>query len=147
MRGTVAAVITRNGRIVALGHARLARGAATLNLSEFSVRTRGTWQTTLVLSRPRRVGYDPDDDRQGEITQPGFSAGVSAFGRRRPAPAWSGAGPGPCVASHLGQDPLEPRLGLAVDVGHQRPHRGVDGADLGVHLMGHGPVARVALTP
>ena len=55
MRGTVAAVITRNGRIVALGKARLARGAATLNLSELSARSRGTWQITLVLSRPKKV--------------------------------------------------------------------------------------------
>jgi hypothetical protein len=55
VRGTVAAVITRNGRIVALGHARLARGAATLNLSELRVRTRGTWQITLVLSRPKNA--------------------------------------------------------------------------------------------
>ena len=52
----------------------------------------------------------------------------------------------PGLGAHLGQDPLEPRLGLAVDVGHRRRHRGVHGGDLGVHLVGDGAVAGMALT-
>jgi hypothetical protein len=53
MRGSVAAVITRGGRIVGLGHARLVHGKATLTLRELHARKSGTWQFTLVLSRPR----------------------------------------------------------------------------------------------
>src|ERR1700733_380268 len=56
----------------------------------------------------------------------------------------SGAGAGPGVTAHLGQDALEPGLGLTVHMGHQRPYGRMDRADLGVHLVGHGPIARMA---
>ena len=54
-KGTIAAVITRGGRILALGHARLAHGSATLTMPELRAWNRGTWQITLVLSRPKKV--------------------------------------------------------------------------------------------
>ncbi len=54
-KGTIAAVITRGGRILALGHARLAHGSATLTMPELRAWNRGAWQITLVLSRPKKV--------------------------------------------------------------------------------------------
>jgi hypothetical protein len=54
-KGTIAAVITRGGRILALGHARLAHGSATLTMPELRAWNRGTWRITLVLSRPKKV--------------------------------------------------------------------------------------------
>jgi hypothetical protein len=51
------------------------------------------------------------------------------------------------VRAHLGQDALEPRLGVDVDVRHRPRHRGVDRRDLGVHLVRDGAVAGMALAP
>ncbi len=45
----------------------------------------------------------------------------------------------------LGEDPLEPRLGLAVDVDHRLGDRRVDGGDLGVHLVRDRAVAGMTL--
>ena len=50
------------------------------------------------------------------------------------------------VRAELGQDPFQPRLGLAVDVRHRRRDRRVHRGDLGVHLVRDGAVARVSLT-
>jgi hypothetical protein len=54
-KGTLAAIITRDGRIVALGHARVARGRASLTMPELQAFKGGTWQMTLVLSRSRKA--------------------------------------------------------------------------------------------
>jgi hypothetical protein len=54
-RGSLAAIITRGGRIVALGSARITRGGATLIMRELRVRKQGTWEMTLVLSRSRKA--------------------------------------------------------------------------------------------
>ncbi len=51
------------------------------------------------------------------------------------------------LRAHLGQDPLEARLGLGVDVPHRGRDRGVDLADQAVHLVRDGAVGRVALAP
>ena len=48
-RDTLAAIITRGGRIVALGHARLSHGNATFTLAELRSWKRGSWQITLVV--------------------------------------------------------------------------------------------------
>jgi hypothetical protein len=52
-KGSLAAIVTRGGRIVALGHARIARGAAIFTMRELRSGRRGTWQITLVLSRSK----------------------------------------------------------------------------------------------
>src|SRR5688572_1881935 len=49
------------------------------------------------------------------------------------------------LRAHLAEDALEPRLRLAVDVGHRVPDGGVGLADQAVHLMRDGAIRRVAL--
>src|SRR5947209_6023316 len=49
------------------------------------------------------------------------------------------------VNPHLGEDALEPRLGLAVHVRHRRRRRRVHGGDLRMHLVRDGAVAGVTL--
>jgi hypothetical protein len=76
-----------------------------------------------------------------------------ARGHRAQQPEWS-VGTGSSVASggarvgaHLGEDALEPRLGVAVDVGHRGGDGGMDRGDLGVHLVRDRAVAGVAFAP
>src|SRR3954454_7477894 len=69
--------------------------------------------------------------------------------RRRSGRAWSPRAE--CatarLVAHLGQDALQARLGLVVDVGHRRRHGGVDVSDEPVLLARHRAVARMALAP
>src|SRR5215207_10868288 len=55
-----------------------------------------------------------------------------------------GAG-GARLGAHLGEDALQPWLGVAVDVHHRGADGGVDGGDLRVHLVRDRAVGRVAL--
>jgi hypothetical protein len=51
-RGTVALSLARDGRLAALGHGQLKRGAATVTLRDVRRVTNGTWTLTLVLRQP-----------------------------------------------------------------------------------------------
>lgn len=49
--GIVRLAVARGGKLVALGHATVKRGRATLTMSELRVRSHGTWRVTVVFSR------------------------------------------------------------------------------------------------
>src|SRR5206468_3465706 len=49
------------------------------------------------------------------------------------------------LIAHLGEQPLEPRLGRVVDERHRRSDARMDGGDRVPHLQGDGPVGGMAL--
>ncbi len=53
VRGSVRMRLSRGGSVVALGHAALRRGRATLTMSQLVGTSGGSWHATLVLSGPR----------------------------------------------------------------------------------------------
>jgi hypothetical protein len=50
-KGIVRLSVSRGGKLVALGHANVNHGRATLAMRELRTRTRGSWQVTIVFSR------------------------------------------------------------------------------------------------
>ena len=50
-KGTLRVSISRGGRLVALGNARVVHGRATLTMRELRTRTHGAWAITVVFSK------------------------------------------------------------------------------------------------
>ena len=49
--GKLRVTVSRGGRLVALGHANVVHGRATLTMSELRTRSRGAWHITVVFSQ------------------------------------------------------------------------------------------------
>jgi hypothetical protein len=53
--GIVRLAVSRGGKLVALGHATVKHGHATVTMRELRVRSRGAWAVTVVFSRTVKV--------------------------------------------------------------------------------------------